>query len=336
MEKNKKITVLLVSSLLVFTLTIITGLGTNARINQVSAQAAEWLIYIPLSVRHESTITPTSTVPAPTTTPTGTPIPVPDGMILIDHHSISLFDSIPDNYIDLASNITLLFRHASVGANISDGLDCIQQAPPRLTHCDRGLAPDEIYYDTRLNRDNWDFEFHSPPPNPNPGWWNKVNYFIDRVNGLPSGQYQYVSFKFGYVDGPTGSNIDDKFFGNPPDPSFPHITDIEALQFAHPDKTVILWTMGLARVIGTIESTNFNQHMRTYAIQNEQILMDIAAIVSHKPDGTPCSYQGQEAMCEDYTEEINGGHLNARGKLRMAKAMWVLMAQLAGWDGLSH
>jgi hypothetical protein len=36
-------------------------------------------------------------------------------------------------------------------------------------------------------------------------------------------------------------------------------------------------------------------------------------------------------MCDEYTEEVVAGHLNALGKQRMAKAVWVLMARLAGW-----
>jgi hypothetical protein len=296
------------------------------------------------SLTHTPTATTTLTPPpsptpgTPTSTPTATSTPSPtvdppDGVIWINHQSLDLFDDIPDVYIFAAVDLYLLFRHASVGANISDGLDCIQQSPPRPNFCDAGLDPDEIYYDPRLDRENWDFEFHAPPPNPNPGWWNKVNYFIDRVNELQPGEYQFVSFKFGYVDGTPDSQIHNLFFSSPPDPSFPNIVDIEALQANHPDKIVVLWTMGLARAIGNEISTSFNQQMRDYAFENELILMDIADIVSHAPDGTQCFYEGFEAMCEDYTNETNGGHLNARGKLRMAKAMWVLMAQLAGWDG---
>jgi hypothetical protein len=34
---------------------------------------------------------------------------------------------------------------------------------------------------------------------------------------------------------------------------------------------------------------------------------------------------------------VEGGHLGSvsAGKIRVAKAFWVLMAQLAGWDGSS-
>ena len=39
------------------------------------------------------------------------------------------------------------------------------------------------------------------------------------------------------------------------------------------------------------------------------------------------------AICQDYTDEKFAGHLNAQGRARMAKAVWVMMALLSGWDG---
>ena len=174
---------------------------------------------------------------------------------------------------------------------------------------------------------------------PNPGWENKENYFIDRINNLgPNEQYQAVGFKFGYVDGIAGSSIDDKFFNNDPNDNIPSVEDLEALAAANPDKVLIWWTMGLARGIGTPDSASFNQQMRDYALTNGVVLMDIGDIQSHHADGTPCFDNGGNgilALCDEYTDEVNGGHLNSLGMQRMAKAVWILMARLAGWDGVT-
>ena len=88
--------------------------------------------------------------------------------------------------------------------------------------------------------------------------------------------------------------------------------------------------------------------------------MDFADIISHTPEsGEPCfdnrdgvEYCSQNgdcenyaddgldtpAICQDYTTEIDGGHLGsvASGKIRAAKAFWVMMAVLNGWDGLEQ
>lgn len=312
-------------------------------------------IYLPMLILpRDSSVTPTvapsqtptatpslTPTPIPTVTVSPSPTPTPDlppgQSLIIDHGAIADFDRIPDTYIRAAADLMMLFRHASVGGNINDGLDCLMNNfDVRPSHCDRGLSPDEIFYDPKYDRSNWRFEYHSEN-NPNPGWWNKENFFIERVDNLgPNEPYEVVGFKFGYVDATTGSNIADKFFNNDPGDNLPSIEDLEQMEVNHPDKIHMWWTMGLARAIGTVESESFNQQMRAYAAANGKILMDIADIESHRPDGSPCydnGGRGIEALCDEYTEEVNGGHLNARGKQRMAKAVWVMMARIAGWDG---
>lgn len=312
----------------------------------------------------EQTLSPTTTsTPLPTNTPTPIPTNEPtleltatstmatpeattspangnsQAQLVIDHTSVDLFNSIPDEYIQQAAALHLLHRHASVGKNISDGLDCLMNSvQPRPYFCDKGLDPSQVIYDPKYDRSNWIFELHAPLPNPNPGWWKKESNFIDRINNLgPSETFDYAGLNFCYVDGIPGSNIQNKFFENDPNDHFPSVDDLEALQAAHPDITLIYWTMCLARIVGSPESASFNNQMRTYVQDNGKILMDIADIESHQPDGTPClTEDGNQipVLCQEYTVEEQGGHLNALGSLRLAKAMWVMMARLAGWDGM--
>lgn len=293
----------------------------------------------PTSTPVPSTPTATPTAPsAPTATPSAPPQPLTG--FVVDHNAVALFDLLPDSAIQQAASQRLLFRHASVGANISDSLDCLRnyfpsRADPNLRpyFCDRNLDPSLVIYDSKYDRSLWTFEFHSPPPGQNPGWWDKVNFFVQRINGLAANEaYDAAGFKFGYVDGFSGSAIPTQFFmpTNNGD-----IYDLEALGAAHPETQIIYWTMGLARSVGTVESKIFNQAMRQYAAEHGKVLMDIADIQSHLPDGTPCydnAGRGLEALCDEYTDELNGGHLNALGRLQMAKAFWVLMARVSGWN----
>ena len=263
--------------------------------------------------------------------------PIESGInyMVIDHNSIDQFAFIPNQYISAASQVRQLFRHASVGDNISQGLDCLMNnTQPRPYSCDSGLPESQIIYDPKFNRNNWLFEFHQPPPSQNPGWFEKISLFTNRVDALGSNSpYTVYGFKFGYVDGVSGTTIEDEFFRYP-DGTYPTIYDLEALEDRHPNRTFVYWTMGLARSVGTPESASFNSQMRAYASANNKILFDIADIQSHRPDGTPCygnQGNGIEALCDEYTDEVNGGHLNSLGMQRMAKAYWVLMARLAGW-----
>jgi len=255
---------------------------------------------------------------------------------IINHGSISEFDQIPDSYIQAASALKFLFRHASVGNNISSGLDCLMnKIQPRPSFCDRDIPPDQVIYNSKYNRNNWTFEFHSIP-NINPGWENKVNFFIDRVDHLgPNEDYDVVGFKFGYVDGLQGASIDTNFFLNN---RLPNIYELESLEARNPNKIVVYWTMGLSRLTYS-DSQQFNHQIRDFAITKNKYLVDIADILSHRHDGTPCFDNATnriEAICDDYTDEINGGHLNAMGMQRMAKAVWLFMSSVAGWNGLSQ
>jgi hypothetical protein len=312
-------------------------------------------IRLPTETQTTNELTPTPLLPTRTITPhpelisPNTTMVVDEAMrnqpkILIDRNSVSLFDQIPEEYIEKASQISWLNRVASVGGNVSFGLDCLQNYFPdrddphrRPFACDRDLPPSEEVYSSRYDRSNWVFEFHSPAPNPNPGWYNKVNFFIERIDALTSEEdFQIVSFDVAYSEDPS---INEHFFTNddPHDP-FPSVIDLANLRDRHPERTFVWWTLALARMSEPY-TMEFNQSMREYASANNLILIDIADIESHAPDGTPCTGIDRDgnptdipAICPDYTNERFAGHLNSLGQTRMAKAVWVLMAQVAGWE----
>jgi hypothetical protein len=258
--------------------------------------------------------------------------------LIVDRHAVDLFDQIPPEYLQAASEYALILQHASVGANITLGLNCLWNYFPdypdpsrRPNACDRGIPGSEVVFGEAYNRSNWVFEFRG-----NPGWNNKVFQFIDRVDALGAGErYDYASFIMGYVESP---DIMDHFFTNTdPGDQFPGVADLEALNERHPDVEMIWWTLAMARLSEPYHVA-FNEQLRDYAVANGKILMDIADIESHLPDGTPCTgIDSSEnptavpAVCDEYVNEVFAGHLNSIGSQRMAKAMWVLFAQLAGW-----
>ena len=108
---------------------------------------------------------------------------------------------------------------------------------------------------------------------------------------------------------------------------------------------------------GTVDryavATAFNDQLREYVRANNKILLDVADIESHDPSGQPC-YDNRDgrlyatgnasenyaddrenlpALCQQYTREIDGGHLGNPdvGKIRLAKAYWIAMARIVGW-----
>jgi hypothetical protein len=282
------------------------------------------------------TITPTTvqmlTTPtvqkAVISTPTLTAIPPTEPLptestkdfLIVNHESLDLFNQIPDEYITRASMIKLMVRGASVEDNIRLGLECLWGNYP-----DRRPSQCFDFHDLKYDPSNWDLQFRA-----NPGWIDKVTDYIT-ASEQQMNDYDAFTFVFGYVDGFDGTTYPE--ISDPDNFSKFYIDKIEELETAHPDKIFIMWTMSLAR-LGFENTQKFNNMVRTYASENGKILLDIADIESHDPDGTiAMNESGYEVIYQGYTNEKRSGHLNAVGSERMAKALWILMSKIAGWDG---
>ncbi|MBI4137050.1 LamG domain-containing protein [Candidatus Roizmanbacteria bacterium] len=293
----------------------------------------------------------------------------PESGFVIDHTSLELFDQIPSEYLSAGQNLSIMWADRSVGANISEGMSCLanlhSSAP---NHCKRtnhnvdaafSVDPSEVFWSGTYPRDNFDY-FGWPGTNIPPelpcgvnatSWYQKLDCFIQYVDANAD-LYEVFSYQNSYLEVDTGSTIANPIDGYfiPNQPNRMDISDFEALENRHPTKTFIHWTSSLARSIGKQESTDFNSQMRQYAITNNKILFDVADIESHDPagnscydnrDGVPYSSENHAddgfdypAICPHYTTETDGGHLGSvsAGKIRIAKAYWVLLARLAGWN----
>lgn len=285
--------------------------------------------------------------------------------IVVDHTSIADFEHIPNTYIEAAERLRMIFVDRSVGMNISDGLTCLSypshdSAP---NHCVRyehrgdpafSVDPAVVSWNRPggYDRSLWDY---APWPGNCSEWYTKIECYMNLVRPQIN-SYDVLSFQYSYLEVAEGSTIADLpggFFSN--NGGHLDVYDLEAFEAQWPDKAFIYWTSSLSRGIGSDVSQSFNEQMRNYAISNEKILFDVAAILSHDPDGNPCydnrdgvpysfgnnsenwpdDWRNIPAICPHYTTETDGGHLGnvSAGKIRVAKAFWVLMARIAGWEG---
>jgi hypothetical protein len=327
------------------------------------------VIFLPFTTSRQQTQPPS---PTPTATPQPSPtLPPIDGALIVDHTWVDRFDSIPPEYLQSARNIKMMFSDRSVGANISEGLNCLPvsewlDAPSscRRDYTDpswnwktfgeadlvSGTVPERILYDphpTIYDRSNWVFEFRQ-------GTWDALTegFVTSLAPQYINAGYDIVTYQFSYLNVGDDSSIaspTEGFFAN--NPNKYDIYDLEEFLADNPQVNFFFWTSSLARGIGSDVSTDFNHQMREYVIENDKILFDVADILSHTPEGQPCydnrdgvpylteNYpddgQNYPAICQDYTTETDGGHLGSvsAGKLRVAKAFWVLMARIAGWNG---
>ncbi len=277
---------------------------------------------IGVTVPSTATVSPSeTTAPALSTseTPQATPDRSQSSAVMIDHQSLDAFAALPEDVIAQAAALRVMYRHASVGENISLGLDCLWGNYP-------GRRPNSCqdFFDLKYDRSQWAFQFRG-----NPSWIEKVDDFVAQTEAQID-QFDVFMFSEDYVDG-----IDN--------PNFPAISDpenfqkyfvepFEALEAAHPDKTFVLWSMSLAR-LGYANTTQFNELMRAYALENNKIMIDIADIESHDPQGNLITDEnGNPIIFEGYTDESKAGHLNEAGRERLAKAFWVTMAAVVGYD----
>ena len=185
-------------------------------------------------------------------------------------------------------------------------------------------------------------------------WHEKLGCFIAYVDANPA-RYRVFSYQNSFLEADTGSDIASPvtgYFAAQADRF--DIADLEALQSRHPEAVILHFTTSLARNNGSQVTTDFNDQMREYVRNRQTFLFDVADIESHDPAGNPCydnrdgvpytagnafenhadDGQSYPAICQHYTRESEGGHLGSPevGKIRVAKAFWVVMARIAGWN----
>ncbi|PKO15265.1 MAG: hypothetical protein CVU39_11720 [Chloroflexi bacterium HGW-Chloroflexi-10] len=327
------------------------GVNPIRHLQQITQQ-----VFLPLLIKNQVTETPAPTptnTNTPTTAPSSTvsPFPTssvtlvpPSGSIVINRHSVDLYDRIPSQYMQAAENIRFVFMDRSVGVNINDGLTCLASstwassaANCRRSYIDESLTnwktfttndnqiPESILFPGGSSRSNIEFITGMGT------WEEDLNAFI---NLYPTyANRDIFTFQHNYLHVAAGSTIDNVYF----DPNYngTNIYDLMALETRYPNKTFVYWTTSLALSVGTADAQSFNDQMRNWTATNRKVLLDVADIESHSPDGSACrNAQGYEVICEHYTTETDGGHLGSvsDGKIRIAKAIWVMLAQIAGWQ----
>src|SRR5512140_1974947 len=104
------------------------------------------------------------------------PAPEVGAQAIVADHTSTEIASIPDVAIAAAADLRLMVRRASVGGNISSGLDALETA------------------DARYDRALWDFQDRG-----NPGWQAKVDDFVTQA-AAQSASFDVLTMKFCYID----------------------------------------------------------------------------------------------------------------------------------------
>ncbi len=244
------------------------------------------------------------------------PVTLAAEAIIIDHTSTAV-DAVPDDAIAAAAKIRSVMRHCSIlqhlGYNRDGGLNLLQEQ------------------NARYDRTNMKFLGHG-----HPGAEAVIDDFLldDVTSDLPGGFVEHTKDLYdvyGYY-----LYYGEKWTSGLPD--WPRYRDaMLACEKKFPDKRFIWCTISVlgkyhpadeARQKRTAE---FNDAVRQYCRENGKILYDLADIMSHDPEGKPFILNGYKLLCPEYTEDKI--HVTTpTGKIQLARAYWVLMARLGGWN----
>ena len=224
--------------------------------------------------------------------------------IIIDRNGVDL-SAIPPDSVAAAASLRVLLRHASVGQGIGWGLDCLAGLKSNQSAC-------KCYAAGTYDRSKWVLEARMGDGR------TKIDDLVTQAE-TRADQFDVFMMKYCYIDALGNSHPDWEYYRG----------KMEQLEAQYPQKRFIWWTIPLTRD-GQPGTDVFNALVRAYCTANAKILFDIADIECHEPSGVKLTNaRGNEVISATYTNEIHAGHLNIEGRIRVASALWRLMAAVA-------
>jgi len=241
--------------------------------------------------------------------------------LIIDHTKVQEFINLNEESLPSAAELRLMFRHASVGNTINNGLDCVQGTRSNPKEC----TEFEPYH---FDRRNWDFQGRG-----NSGWKGKVNDFVDTTEDQID-QFDIFSFKFCYLEGldeiaePCGKPFNE----TTTESNWNYLKNAyETLEAKYPNKIFIWWTIPLTQS-GQYCTEQMNTRIRNYCRENGKILFDIADIEAYDTLGNhTINGQGWEIAFNGYCGEKTGPscHPNWKCSIMLAKAFWYMLVNIS-------
>jgi hypothetical protein len=251
--------------------------------------------------------------------PVGAAALAEDKSIRIGYAQCAALAQSPPAISEKAAKFKWYFAHASVGANMLDGL------------ADLGKSDSASFPYTIVSADE------TPPPKTQPGavyehnrgnpsWQNKFDQFESCVsNGWHAPAVDIVMNKLCYIDQLASYKY--------------YIRSMTNLEAAFPDTVFVYMTMPLTTATDAENALRhaFNERVREWTHANGRVLFDIADIEAHDSKGQPCTFSHRnktcQKLCESYTSD--GGHLNETSRQLVARGFYALAVALEERKGKS-
>jgi hypothetical protein len=219
----------------------------------------------------------------------------------------------PKAILEKIGQMKWYFAHASVGANMMDGVGDLH-AKDKGLYAFQGISTGEnpptstqggLIYEHNRGNPGWKAKFDGFERCVSNGWhFPTINVAMNKLCYID----QHASFKY-------------------------YLHSMTNLEAAVPQTVIVYMTMPLM----TDEDADnflrnaFNERLREWTQQNGRVLFDIADIEAHDPNGNFCTFQYRnktcQKLCDSYTKD--GGHLNEVGRQLVAKGFYAVAAVLA-------
>jgi len=256
----------------------------------------------------------------------------------IDANKITLpsIDDVPREYWAKLAEKKIFFGHQSVGYNIIDGItDVINERDDIklniIEACEPAAFDQPVFAHSQVGMNTDPF--------------SKIKRFGEIMDAGVGSKVDMAFFKFCYVDIMRDSDPQQVFDG--------YSAALEELKGRYPEKKFLHITIPIRSVpkgakrnlkqsvkllIGRPGFLEDNMMRRRYndllknAYSKTGLFFDLALIESVNADGFRChAVKGAEkvyVMAPEYTED--GGHLNSRGRKKVAEQLLIILAEMAG------
>jgi len=265
------------------------------------------------------------------------------GQIIADHTVVDKYDDIPQEWIDEVKTMWLVYAGESHSAAIRTGLNLLEGLDARyaVNIIESGTPEAYTASHLRASRATWgDLNNES-------GWiysYGEEDWFTSEtaINRTKAGitycdAYNLTigAFGFGWCWDPAiDSPVEFQTYIDATQEYIDHCVNNDI-------STQVIFTTGT--VDDYTGETGYNKHLgyemiRDYVTANGGVLFDYADILcydngANEPNTTTWDAHTYPIITTLNVSPEQTGHISNVGALRLAKAMWWMLARIAGWDG---
>jgi hypothetical protein len=268
----------------------------------------------------------------------------PGPQIIADHTIVDDYDSIPQYYIDEVKKMWLSYAGESHSEGIRYGLLALETADTTYSVSVVESGTPEAYTDANLraSRATWGDVTHST------GWiydYGEQDWFVTelaRTRTKASLDYcnttgpELAAFGFGWC-------WDDNYYAADSINKYISATQ-EYIDHAEGNSmlTKVFFTTGpvdsYTLGVGWLKSIAYDQIRDSVLADTTRIFFDYADILCYDDGATEPNTRTYDGHVYPWITDTNLGdaglgHIGPVGRLRLAKAMWWMLARMAGWDG---